>query len=228
MRLRFRPRYANVVATLALLFAASGTAYAVTKLPPNSVDTQAIQDGAVTNPKIHVNSVLGNRIKDETLTGTDIADGSVGNSDLGVDSVQAIQIADNTIDGGEIIDNSMGSADIAPDAIGNSELADDSVGSSNVANESLTLSDLLGANVSGAISFSLGANSCGTLNMTAGGAQVGQAVLFTYTGTVALPSAVMMSPFRVTATNTVTTRACNVSSSSMSVTGIAVRIVTFG
>src|SRR3978361_922619 len=100
MALRFPPRVAEVAATLALVCALSGTAYAVAKLPPNSVDTQAIQNGAVTGPKIASNAVTGVRVKNDSLTGDDVQDASIGNADLGVDSVQAIQIADNSIDGG--------------------------------------------------------------------------------------------------------------------------------
>jgi hypothetical protein len=97
-----------------------------------------------------------------------------------------------------------------------------------VASNSIGLSDLIGADVNGAISFSLGANSCGTLNFGVSGAAVGQAVLLTYTGTVAMPSGVMFSPFRVVSAGNITARACNVTSTSVSVSSIGVRIVTFG
>lgn len=218
MKLRFRPRYADVAATIALVFALSGTAYAVaSQLPPDSVDTQAIQNGAVTSFKLHANSVNGAKVQD----------GSIGNADLGVDSVQASQIADNSIDGGEIIDNSLTGIDIAPAAIGNSELATGSVDGNKVADKSIGLADLAGANVNGAISFTLGANACGTLNMSVSGAAVGDVVLMSYTGTVALPPGVMFSPFRVVSAGLVTTQACNVTGTSVSVTSIGVHIVTF-
>ena len=67
MRLRYPPAYADVAATLALIFALSGTAYAVAALPPNSVDTQAIQDEAVTAPKIKTGTVNSSRITNETI-----------------------------------------------------------------------------------------------------------------------------------------------------------------
>jgi hypothetical protein len=169
MRLRFpRPRYADVAATLALVFALSGTAYAVTTLPRNSVATRSIQHGAVTNPKIAANTIQSNRIKNDTLTGVDVAANSIG------------------------------------------------------------LADLVGANVRGAITFSLAANTCGTLNFAVGGASVGEAVIMSYTGTVALPPGVVFSPFRVVSTGNIATRACNVTGSSVSVSSIGVRFVTFG
>jgi hypothetical protein len=47
-----RPSPALVVAALALLVALSGTAYAATTLPKNSVGTTQLKNGAVTLPKI--------------------------------------------------------------------------------------------------------------------------------------------------------------------------------
>ena len=226
--MRFRPRYADVAATLALVFALSGTAYAVAALPPNSVDTQSIQDQAVTAPKIKAGSVNTSRITNETvqsidvldgsLTGDDIADESLGTVDLGTDSVDATEIADNSIDGGEIVDGS----------IGNAELGSSSVTGDKVADNSIDLADMVGANAGGSISFNLGANSCGTLSFSVSGSLVGQSAIMTYTGTVAVPPAVVFSPLRVVSDGHITVRACNVSSSSVSVSGLGVRVVTFG
>jgi hypothetical protein len=183
-----RPRYADVAATLALVVALSGTAYAVTALPRNSVDTRSIQHGAVTNPKIAANAIQSTRIKNGTLTGADVADGSVRKADL----------APNSVTGKKVAANSIG------------------------------VGDLVGADVSGAISFSLGANSCGTLSLGVGGAAVGEAVIMSYTGDVALPPGVVFGPLRVVSAGQVSTRACNVTGTSVSVAGIGVRIVTFG
>ena len=97
-----------------------------------------------------------------------------------------------------------------------------------MAANSIGLADLVGANVSGAISFSLGANTCATLNFGVGGAAVGEAVVMSYTGAVALPPGVVFSPFRVVSAGNVTTRACNVTASSVSVSSLGVRFVTFG
>jgi hypothetical protein len=169
MRIRFhRPRYADVAATLALVFALSGTAYAVSTLPRDSVTTRSIQAGAVTNPKIAADTIHGSRIKDASLTGADVAA------------------------------------------------------------DSIALADLVGANRSGAISFSIAANTCGTLNFGVGGAAVGEAVIMSYTGNVALPPGVMFGPFRVVSAGNITTRACNVTGSSVSVSSLGVRFVTFG
>ena len=156
-----RPTYANVVATLALVIAMSGTAYAV-----NTIGTSDIQNGAVTTPKL----------ADEAVT----------------------------------------TAKIAPNSIGSLRLHDNSV----------TLTDLVGADTTGAISFSLGANSCGTLNLGVPGMAVGQAALLTWTTT--LPASIVLSPLRVVSTTQASVRACNESASPVSVSNAGVRIVTFG
>lgn len=71
-RVAFRLRYADVAATLALVLAMGGTAYAVTALDPDSVYTAAIQSQAVTTPKL----------ADEAVTTSKIAPGSVTVGDL--------------------------------------------------------------------------------------------------------------------------------------------------
>jgi hypothetical protein len=195
---RRRPRYADIVATLALFFALGGTAYAVTQIDPDSVYTDAIQDKAVTVAKLHNNSVDSTKVVNGSITSLDITDNSLGAADLATSSVDNSELATNAVTGAKVADNSIG------------------------------LADLVGANVNGSISFSLGANTCATLNFGVGGAQVGDVVLMSYTGTVAMPPGVVFAPFRVVSAGSITTRACNVTASSMSVSSIGVHFVTFG
>ena len=54
--------YANVAATLALLLAISGVAYAAA-LPRNSVGTRALKDQAVTTPKLDQGAVTEKKVK---------------------------------------------------------------------------------------------------------------------------------------------------------------------
>ena len=235
--MRFRPRYADVAATLALVFALSGTAYAVAALPPNSVDTQSIQDQAVTAPKIKAGSVNTSRITNESvqsidvldgsLTGADVANESLTSADLGTDSVQATEIADDSIDGGEIVNDSLGSADIGSSGIGNSELASSSVTGDKVANESLGLADLVGADVTGTVgAFALNAGQCAPIGINISGAQVGQAVLISFT--TVPPNAIVWGKGRVSSAGVVTVVVCNVSTASVSNPGQGIRIITFG
>jgi hypothetical protein len=174
----YRPRYADVTATLALLLAMGGTAYAATSLGPHTVGTAQLKKHAVTAAKIH---------------------------------------------GGAVTTRKLG-----PGAVTNAKLGLSSVTGSNVAANSLSLSDLAGGDISGTIAFTLSANSCGTLIVAVSGAQVGQLVLFSFTGTTAVPSSVAFGGAKVTAAGMVTMRACNVGSSAFSVSDLGIRVATFG
>ena len=62
------------IAYLALFVALGGTAYAVS-LPPNSVDTKQLKNGAVTKKKIKQGAVTSAKVRDRTLKGKDFAPG---------------------------------------------------------------------------------------------------------------------------------------------------------
>jgi uncharacterized low-complexity protein len=67
-----RPRYADVVSTLALLLALSGTAYAATALAANSVGTTQLKNDAVTAAKIKAGAVGSSEVAADALTLADI------------------------------------------------------------------------------------------------------------------------------------------------------------
>jgi hypothetical protein len=196
--------YANLMSTLAVfLVVGGGAAYAAntvfsTDIVNGEVKTQDLAADAVTSPKILDGGVKVTDINDGAVTNAKIRDGAVTNFKLGSGVVT------------------------------HSKLGPDSIDGSNVAANSLTLSDILGADKSASISFSLGANACGNLSFAVPGAQVGQVVLFSFTGSTAVPTTVVFGGVRVTAANTVVVRACNVGASAMSVSNLGVRIVTFG
>lgn len=101
---RRRPRYADVAATLALVFAMSGTAFAVaTVADPNSVDTAAIQNLAVTTPKI-ANEAVGN---------AKIEPGAVSAGKLASGAVTHAKIAANSVTGGDVSNHSLTLSDLA-------------------------------------------------------------------------------------------------------------------
>ena len=99
----YRPRYADVAATLALVFAMSGTAYAVTQLDPDSVYTGAIQAKAVTQPKIATEAVSADKIAPEAVSGDKIAPGAVTHGKLTA----------NAVTGGNVANHSLTVADLA-------------------------------------------------------------------------------------------------------------------
>jgi|SRR5581483_64727 len=76
---RFRPSPAMVVASLALLVALGGTAVAAvaTTAPPNSVNTAALKNGAVTNSKLHADAITTSKVKNGSLLKADFAAGQI-------------------------------------------------------------------------------------------------------------------------------------------------------
>ena len=249
-RLR-RPRYADVAATLALIFALSGTAYAVAtvntadivdgavttpklhngavanlKIAADAVGTGKLADGAVTSPKIAGGGVITSNLADGAVTNPKLADDSVSNSKLLNGSVTNGKLANGSVTNGKLADGSVTNGKLADGSVTHSKLASNSVTGANVSSESLTLSDLLGINRSGAISFTLNAHSCGKLTYGVSGAVAGQAALLTFT--TAPPTHVMFGPLQVVDATHIIDYACNMTGSQVSASGLGVRIVTFG
>lgn len=71
-----RPSYANITATLALVFALGGGAYAAT-LPKNSVTSATIKNGQVHAKDLARNAVTGATVKDGSLGAADLAPGTI-------------------------------------------------------------------------------------------------------------------------------------------------------
>jgi len=88
-----RPRYADVAATLALVFAMGGTAYAVTALPPDSVYTGAIQGLAVTTPKLADEAVSNRKIAPGAVTGGKVAADAITGSKVKNHSLTVADLA---------------------------------------------------------------------------------------------------------------------------------------
>jgi hypothetical protein len=79
---KFRIRYADVVATLALILASGGTAYAATALPKKSVGTPQLKPEAVTAAKVHDGAITGRKLKPNAVTSDHVADGGISRADL--------------------------------------------------------------------------------------------------------------------------------------------------
>jgi hypothetical protein len=165
---RLRLRYADVAATLALILASGGTAYAATKLPAHSVGTAQLKKLAVTDTKLHRAAVTRRTLAK----------------------------------------NAVNAAAVAPD--------------------SLSLADLVGTDVSGAVSFNLPAGICSNLSLVVSGAKVGQAVLVSFTGASGPPTGLIAGAARVQATGSVRLPVCNETAGAIAVTDAGIRIVTFG
>lgn len=115
---------------------------------------------------------------------------------------------------------------IASGAVARSRLAPSAVNGSKVADHSLTLKDLAGVDVAGAISFTLQAHACGKLTFGVVGARVGQAAVLTWTGAGDPPAGVVLGPLKVASADHILVSACNLTDNDISQSGVGVRVVT--
>jgi hypothetical protein len=253
-RLKSRLTFANVCSFLALLIAlGTGSAYAANTvfsadivdgevktadLANNSVRTTKIVNGQVANADLNADAVDGSKVLDSSLGAADLGFDSVGSGEIQTDAVNASEIADGSIDAGEIVDDSLGQSDLATSSVGNAELATNaatsdelassSVGTSEVASNSLTAFDLAGGESNGSISLPAGyvANgACRDGSIAVGGANPGDAVLFSLNGSV--PQGIVISGVRVSSADTVTVKTCNLTGAAMAaITNLQVAVVT--
>jgi hypothetical protein len=92
-RIRLRPTYAGVTATLALFITLGGGAYAAATLPANSVGAKQIKKSAVERAKIKRNAVDGSKVLDNSLTAADIKESTLDNVPLADDAMHALSAA---------------------------------------------------------------------------------------------------------------------------------------
>ena len=204
---KFGIRYADVAATLALIVASGGTAYAAT-LPRNSVGTPQLQTGAVTTPKLHDSAVTSAKVRNGGITRNDLAQGSVGTTQLGDGSITTVKIG-----GGQITEG---------------HLAPGAVRSAAVLDESLSVTDIAGAQIDlNLAGTSLDAGDCANYTIGVPGAEPGQLAVAGWLGPA---PAGLLGDARVIGTDQIGFRICNVTNALASFPGGSgvVRVVTFG
>jgi hypothetical protein len=74
---RPRPRYSDVMATIAVFIALGGTGYAAITLPKNSVSSKQIRNGQVKNADLGKDAVTGVKVKAGSLESTDFKPGQL-------------------------------------------------------------------------------------------------------------------------------------------------------
>lgn len=74
-----RPSPAVIMSVVALFVALGGTSYAAFRLPPGSVGTKQLANGAVTTPKIKDRAINASKVARHSLVGGDINVGTLGN-----------------------------------------------------------------------------------------------------------------------------------------------------
>jgi hypothetical protein len=102
---KFRPRlsYANVTATLALIVALGGTAYAAA-----TITGADVVDGSLTSADI----------KDGSLQGVDVATGAISSPDITDHSITHSDLATASVGSGKVIDDSLTGTDIDESTLG--------------------------------------------------------------------------------------------------------------
>jgi hypothetical protein len=118
----------------------------------------------------------------------------------------------------------IGTADIKDSAVTHPKLSANAVYSGNIAANTVNLTDIQGADITGTISFSLTAQHCGNLSITVAGAVAGQVGIFAWTG--APPAGIVLGPIQFT-TGHATVVACNLTPSTVSLSNVGVRVITF-
>jgi hypothetical protein len=210
----------NIVGYIALFcFAIGSTAQA---LPgTNKVDSGDIKNHLVKKKDLADNSVSGANVVDGSLSEADISPAALkAISATGLDSLLASDLASSSVGTSELQDGSVTNAKIAGDAVDSGKVADNS----------LTGTDLKGADISGGgISIPAGYvpnGRCRQLEASVGGAEAGQAVLFSVQA--ALQDGVMIYGQRVPADGQVTFDVCNFSGTTQSaITDLPVHVLTF-
>jgi hypothetical protein len=71
-KLQDKLTYANVMASIAVFIALSGSAYAALRVPPNSVGSRQLKAKAVTGGKIANETITAAKVAEHSLTGQDI------------------------------------------------------------------------------------------------------------------------------------------------------------
>ena len=131
----------NVIAYVALFFALTGSAAALTG--QNTVFSDDITNGQVKSADIGAAEVKSPDIFNSGVKTADIADGHVRSPDIQDDAVGSSEIAQDAVDSSEIAANAVGSSEIAANSVDGGKVADNSLGGAEI-NEG-TLSGL-GAN----------------------------------------------------------------------------------
>ena len=114
---------------------------------PNSVNTAAIQAGAVTREKIASRAVDSGRLAENAVYSINIADGEIVSNKIRAGAVTTAKIADGSVNTTKIADGAVTADKIAPGAIPQASIADGSVTTAKLADGAVTAAKLAGAAV---------------------------------------------------------------------------------
>lgn len=218
-RIRRRLTYANVMATLALFVALSGTAYAAVIIHSNGEVASNTISGHNPPEGAHANimglSVTTSDIESQSIETGKIAPEAVTTGKIAPEAVTADQIASRAVKSGKIDQGAVGNARLADDAVTGDKILDDSVSGADVLNRGLSDSDIgSAAQVNGADLPSIGANSCMALQLNFGSwTQVGELVLANARDGGLGGGTLFITTLVVTTPGSATGRVCNLGTS---------------
>ena len=111
-------------------------------ITPESVDTDQIADGAVTENKIPSQAITNAKIAIDAIQGAVIAAGAIVEAKLGVDAVTSAKIADNAVLTAAIAADAVTTVNIANGAITTALIAENAVTSAVIAAGAITSTEL--------------------------------------------------------------------------------------
>lgn len=93
----------------------------------NQIDTQGVENLAITEAKVASNAITTNKIASSAVTETKIAAGAVTNSKIGGNAVTFFKMALNSVGTGQIIDGSVTAIDLSNSSVDSDEITDSAI-----------------------------------------------------------------------------------------------------
>jgi hypothetical protein len=139
-KLSLRKMIPVIVITWILSFATTLAFIYLAPLVP--IDTDKINDSAITSSKIADEAIITTKLPDGSVTSAKILDGAIVAQDLADGSITTVKVAGGTITTTKIADSAVTSAKIADTAIVSVKLADGAVTTAKILDGTITAEDL--------------------------------------------------------------------------------------
>jgi hypothetical protein len=117
------PTPPTVVAIIAVVIAATGGAWAATRLDDNSVRSRHIVNETIRGKDLRDSAVRGDKIRDGSLTGKELLFESVLHEQIGDNAIDGSKVRDDSLGGPDIIESNLGMVPRAEEAANAAQLA---------------------------------------------------------------------------------------------------------
>jgi hypothetical protein len=218
-----RPRYADVVGTLALVVAMSGMAYAAHALPKNSVGPKQLKTGAVTSVDVKDGTLGAGDLGAGSVGGAQLQPGSVASSNLAAASVGGAQLQPGSVGASHLQSGSVGTSSLQPGAVVTNDLANNAVTGAKITDGSVAIADLSAISAFFGVTGSVSANTCFNEDVAVAGAAVDDLVVVNLTTSGA--QKLTFSPGYVSAPGQVTFRICNPTGVDITMSALGFRLL---